>query len=45
MSVQLKYVVDELNKEPFKRNYNLIRLAIHSLGQQKEGVAISKGNM
>lgn len=24
MSVQLKYVVDELNKEPFKRNYNLI---------------------
>lgn len=25
MSEQLKYIVDELNKEPFKRNYNLIR--------------------
>ncbi|XP_015780913.1 PREDICTED: intraflagellar transport protein 81 homolog [Acropora digitifera] len=24
MSEQLKYIVDELNKEPFKRNYNLI---------------------
>ena len=25
MSEQLKYIVEELNKEPFKRNYNLIR--------------------
>ena len=25
MSEQLKYIVDELNKEPFKKNYNLIR--------------------
>ncbi|KAJ7330649.1 Intraflagellar transport protein 81 [Desmophyllum pertusum] len=24
MSEQLKYIVDELNKEPFKKNYNLI---------------------
>ncbi|XP_072180227.1 intraflagellar transport protein 81 homolog [Diadema setosum] len=24
MSAQLKYVVDQLNKEPFRRNYNLI---------------------
>ncbi|KXJ17310.1 intraflagellar transport protein 81 homolog [Exaiptasia diaphana] len=24
MSAQLKYIVDELNKEPFKKNYNLI---------------------
>ena len=29
MSEQLKYIVDELNKEPFKRNYNLIRYTFH----------------
>ena len=29
MSEQLKYIVDELNKEPFKRNYNLIRYKFH----------------
>jgi len=28
MSEQLKYIVDELNKEPFKKNYNLIRYAL-----------------
>ena len=25
MSEQLKFIVEELNKEPFKKNYNLIR--------------------
>lgn len=29
MSEQLKYIVDELNKEPFKKNYNLIRYFSH----------------
>ena len=29
MSEQLKYIVDELNKDPFKRNYNLIRYTFH----------------